>query len=103
MPTAQIIECYLNFKFKSKEERCQRPFPKGAKILKNNTDHNPLKIFAFYEGVINGHRENITFLLIKQDKSITEISKDVKVEAKEHLRTFTNEHGTFHLFKLNQE
>jgi len=99
-----LLEYQLDFKFNSPEERYKCSVPKGAKILKNNhIQDNPLRIFVFFEGRINGKREDFIFLLAKQTKSTTAISENIKLESEEHIKTFTNKHGTFHLFKLNNE
>ena len=99
-----ILEYQLDFKFNSPEERYRCSVPKGSKILKDDhTQDNPLRIFIFFEGRINGKREEFTFLLVKQTKPTTAISDNTKLEAQEHIKTFTNKHGTFHLFKLNHE
>lgn len=102
MFNTQIIECDLKFNLNGKEDTCTCSLPRGAKILKNNYHLDPFKIFALYEGIPNGRREDFTFFLVKQDKNTIPISKNIKLEAKEHLRTFVHNNTTFHLFKLNQ-
>lgn len=98
-------DLHLDFK---KQHRCSHRFPKGTKLLKNNHDYqHPLKLFFLCEYpqgcAFDGPKEEFTFFLTKQDDVFTEIPSNIKLEANEHIKTFTNELGTWHLFKLNYE